>query len=142
MYAADTIAKLVEFGGALAPALAAPGREALSYEALRALMERTARTLNAIGIGPGDRIAIVLPNGPEMASAFLALGSVATAAPLNPGYRQGEFDFYLSDLNAKALVILAGMDSPARAIASTRGIPIIELEAHPAKSAGEFSLKP
>lgn len=142
MYAADTIAKLVECGDALDPALGAPGREALSYEALRALRERTARTLNAIGIGLGDRVAIVLPNGPEMASAFLTVGSVATAAPLNPGYRQGEFDFYLSDLNAKALVILEGMDSPARAVAGARGIPIIELEVDPVKPAGEFSLKP
>ncbi|MGO9452172.1 MAG: acyl--CoA ligase [Candidatus Binataceae bacterium] len=141
MYEADTIPKLVEYGDAPAPALAAPGRKALSYEALRVLMERTARTLNAIGIGLGDRIAIVLPNGPEMASAFLTIGTVATAAPLNPGYRQGEFDFYLSDLNAKALMILAGMDSPARTVASARRVPIIELEADPAKPAGEFSLK-
>ena len=133
MYARDTIAKLIECGDAHDPALGAPGRQALSYEALRALIERTARALNAIGIGLGDRVAIVLPNGPEMASAFLTVGSVATAAPLNPAYRQGEFDFYLSDLNAKALVILEGMDSPARAVASARGIPIIEVEVDPAK---------
>src|SRR5271166_1580808 len=131
IYEADTIAKLVERGAAHAPALAAPGRKALSYEALRALMERAARTLNAIGIGTGDRVAIVLPNGPEMAGAFLSVAGAATAAPLNPGYRQSEFDFYLSDLNAKALVIFAGMDSPAREVASARGIPIIELEADP-----------
>jgi acyl-CoA synthetase (AMP-forming)/AMP-acid ligase II len=141
IYEADTIAKLVERGAALDPALAAPGRKALRYEALRALMDRTARTLNAVGIGVGDRVAIVLPNGPEMASAFLSVANAATAAPLNPGYRETEFDFYLSDLNAKALVILDGMDSPAREVASARGIPIIELDADPEKPAGEFSLK-
>src|SRR5262249_36229308 len=140
MYEADTIARLVERCAADAPALAAPGRSALSYLALRALIERTTRSIRALGIGLGDRVAIVLPNGPEMASAFLTVGSIATAAPLNPGYRLGEFDFYLSDLNAKALLILAGMDSPAREVADARGIPIIELEVDPAKSAGEFSL--
>jgi acyl-CoA synthetase (AMP-forming)/AMP-acid ligase II len=142
MYDADTIARLVEGGDADAPALAAPGRRALSYAALRTLIERTARSIGALGIGLGDRVAIVLPNGPELASAFLAVGSIATAAPLNPGYRLGEFDFYLSDLNAKALLIFAGMDSPAREVANTRGIPIIEVEVDPGKPAGEFSLHP
>ena len=42
----------------------------------------------------------------------------ATTAPLNPAYKAEEFEFYLSDLNAKALVILAGMESPARAVAA------------------------
>jgi len=142
MYETDTIAKLVERGDADAPALTAPGRSALSYAGLRALIERTTRSIRALGIGLGDRVAIVLLNGPEMASAFLAVGSIATAAPLNPGYRLGEFDFYLSDLDAKGLVISAGMDSPAREVADTRGIPIIELEVDPAKPAGEFSLHP
>jgi oxalate---CoA ligase len=142
MYEADTIAKLIQGGAAGDPALDAPGRQPLSYQALRALNARTARTLNGLGIGVADRVAIVLPNGPEMASAFLTVGSAATAAPLNPGYRYEEFDFYLSDLNAKALLILAGMDSPARAVANARGIPILELEADPAGPAGEFSIRP
>ena len=69
-----------------------------------------------MGIGRNDRVAIVLPNGPEMAAAFIAIACGATTAPLNPAYRAEEFDFYLSDLNAKALVILDGMESPARAL--------------------------
>ncbi|HLI80425.1 MAG TPA: acyl--CoA ligase [Candidatus Binataceae bacterium] len=142
MYDADTIAKLIQRGDADAPALAAPGRTALTYAQLRALFARTAGALNAMGIGVGDRVAIVLPNGPEMASAFLVVASVATAAPLNPAYRREEFDFYLSDLNAKALLILEGMDSPAREVARTRNIPIAEISLDAAMSAGEFALKP
>ena len=113
----------------------------MSYRSLRELIERTARILYGFGIAVTDRIAIVLPNGPEMASAFLAVGSIATAAPLNPSYRREEFDFYLSDLNAKALLIAADLQSPARAAATARGIPIIEVEADAGKPAGEFSLK-
>ena len=64
--------------------------------------------LNQLGIGRNDRVAIVLPNGPELASAFLSIASAATAAPLNPAYRESEFDFYLSDLEAKALAVLEG----------------------------------
>src|ERR1700733_6892228 len=103
MYDADTIAKLIQRGDADAIALAAPGRNSLTFGQLRAFSDRPAGALNSMGIGIGDRLAIVLPNGPEMASAFLVVAGVATAAPLNPAYRREEFDFYLSDLNAKAL---------------------------------------
>jgi len=142
MSEADTIAKLVLRGEASAPAIGAPGREPFRYGALRSWIEGTTRALNAMGLGRGDRVGIVLPNGPEMASAFLLVASAATAAPLNPAYRHDEFDFYLSDLNAKTLLILAGMESPAREVAARRQIPIVEVEVDPSKPAGEFSLKP
>ena len=40
----------------------------------------------------------VLPNGPEMASSFIAVASGTSSAPLNPAYRADEFEFYLDDL--------------------------------------------
>ena len=46
-----------------------------------------------------------------MAAAFLGIGSAATAAPLNPTYRAEEFEFYLTDLNAKLLVVAQGKDT-------------------------------
>src|SRR5215468_11520008 len=87
------------------PALAAPERPPLGYGALRALIGGTVGLLNRLGISRGDRVAIVLPNGPEMAAAFLAIAAGAATAPLNPAYREDEFDFYLSDLEPRALVI-------------------------------------
>ena len=65
------------------------------------------RHAEQLGVGRGDRVAIVLPNGPEMAAAFLSVAAAAAAAPLNPAYRQDEFEFYLGDLNAKALIVEA-----------------------------------
>jgi acyl-CoA synthetase (AMP-forming)/AMP-acid ligase II len=53
------------------------------------------------GIGRGDRVAIALPNCPEMACAFVAVASACTSAPLNMAYRADEFAFYLGDLNAR-----------------------------------------
>jgi len=47
----------------------------------RALIERTLATLNAGGIGRNDRVAIVLPNGPEMAACFMACASGVASAP-------------------------------------------------------------
>ena len=123
------------------PALAAPERTPLGFVGLRRLIGDTVGTLNGLGIGRGGRVAIVLPNGPEMAAAFLAIGAGAATAPLNPAYREDEFDFYLSDLEPRALVLAAGMESPARAVASRRGIPIIELVPQPDQPAGSFRLQ-
>src|SRR5215212_1164595 len=97
-----------------AVAIAAPGRTPLTYAKLHRHVEDTARLLNELGVSRNDRVAIVLPNGREMASAFLAVAAGATAAPLNPAYRQREFDFYLGDLEAKAVIVQAGDESPAR----------------------------
>ncbi len=108
-------------------AISAPGRSPLSYAHLQALIETNLAILNRMGIGRGDRVAIVLPNGPEMATAFLAVAAGATAAPLNPAYQEPEFKFFLADLKAKALLIQAGTDSPARQVATQLSIPIIEL---------------
>ena len=81
----QTIAGLLERGTADATALGAPGGTPLTYQALRTLVSDVRQALGSRGVGPGDRVAIVLDNGPEMAAAFLSVGSAATAAPLNPG---------------------------------------------------------
>jgi acyl-CoA synthetase (AMP-forming)/AMP-acid ligase II len=138
IYRASTISSLIEAGKDDAPAIGAPERPSLTHKGLRELVARTVSTLNQMGIGRGDRVAIVLPNGPEMAASFIAIACGATTAPLNPAYRAEEFDFYLSDLNAKALVILDGMESPARAVAAARNIPIVTLKR--GEKAGEFTL--
>jgi acyl-CoA synthetase (AMP-forming)/AMP-acid ligase II/acyl carrier protein len=132
--------KRVSIAAPPAIAIAAPGRSALTFGQLLVQLEQTAGTLHRLGLGRNDRIAIVLPNGPEMAVAFLAVSTCATSAPLNPAYRESEFDFYLSDLNAKALILLSDVDSPARAVAAARGIPIIELAPDLSAPAGIFAL--
>jgi len=121
-------------------AITAPGRLPLTYAGLLHQVERTVEGLRGFGLCRTDRVALVLPNGPEMAVAFLAAAAGATCAPLNPGYRGGEFDFYLSDLNARALIIWSKKDSPARKVAEARGIPIIELTPDLAAPAGVFCL--
>ena len=120
--------------------LRAPDRPALDYPGLRALCADTVGTLNALGVRRNDRVAIVLPNGPEMASAFVAIAAGATACPLNPAYRADEFEFYLNDLNAKALVVERGSTSESVRIAEKLGVAIIE--ANPGAAAGSFTLAP
>ncbi|HIB56519.1 MAG TPA: AMP-dependent synthetase [Alphaproteobacteria bacterium] len=124
----NTIINLLHNGAADAPAIVAPDTEALNYATFKLHVTKVVAALKTFGVGRGDRVAIVLPNGPHMASAFVSIAAGATAAPLNPSYRAEEFSFFLSDLNARVLVIMAGFESPARAVAADHGIPVIELE--------------
>lgn len=121
-------------------AIYAPDRIPLTYGRLSIFVGEAVKILNSMGIGRNDRVAIVLPNGPEMAVALIAISAGATSAPLNPAYRESEFDFFLSDLNAKALVVQSGIDSPARTSARARGILIIELSPLSKDDAGMLSL--
>jgi len=136
-----TITALLAAGADDATALHAPGGKALTYKALRAHVDRTVRALNALGVGRGDRVAIVLPNGPEMAAAYVAVASGCASCPLNPAYRADEFEFYLSDLNAKALLVEKGSTSPAVAVAQKLGVRVLELTPTD-EGSGAFTLVP
>jgi len=137
----QTIESLLARGADAAPALTAPGGVPLSYASLRGLVRSTVAALNGLGVGRNDRVAIVLPNGPEMATAFLSVASGAASAPLNPGYRADEFEFYLSDLGARALIVEAGSTSPAVAVAGKLGVRVLELQGQPERGAGSFTLR-
>lgn len=135
-----TLAALISNHPDEALAIGAPGRNWLSYGRLRTLSADVAATLRGIGIGRGDRVAIVLPNGPEMATAFFAIAQVATTAPLNPAYTEEEYAFYLGDLDAKALVVPDDYDGPAIAAAQAHGVGIVRLSDDLAGPAGTFTL--
>ncbi len=136
----STVSKLIESGADGDIAIAAPDRAPLTYSALRTLVAKTVSDMNNLGIGRNDRVAIVLPNGPEMATAFVAVAAGATTAPLNPGYRAEEFRFYLEDLNAKALFVEAGSESPAIDVARSMDVPVLELTTPGDSAAGTFEI--
>jgi acyl-CoA synthetase (AMP-forming)/AMP-acid ligase II len=138
----STIHEFLQVGQDDAIAVSGLERSALSYAHLRRQASETVAALNDLGIGRNDRVAIVLPNGPEMATAFVCIACGATTAPLNPAYTQDEFDFYLSDLGAKALLTVEGGESPAVAAARGRGIRVLELCVDEGNPAGIFSLQP
>ncbi|MCW5981845.1 MAG: AMP-binding protein [Bryobacteraceae bacterium] len=116
-------------------------RPALTYAGLRGHLAATAAALRRWGVTRGDRVAIVLPNGPAMATAVLSASAVGASAPLNPSYGAEEFDFCLSDLNAKVVVVEAGSDSPAVAVAGKRGIRVLEIDAPSSAPAGMFTVR-
>src|SRR2546423_3093004 len=110
-----------------AAAILGPEGLTITYGQLIRQINSAIAMFRAAGIGRNDRVAIVLPNGPEVAVACLATACCATSAPRNPAYRASEFDFYLSDLRARALLVQAGIESPARESARRLGVPIIDL---------------
>jgi oxalate---CoA ligase len=122
------------------PAILAPGREPLGYDGLPGLVGAVAGRLREHGIGADDRVALVTRNGPEAALAFLSLASAAVCAPLNPSYRRSEYDFYLADLRARAVVVGDGVEEPVREAARARGIDVIPLEPLADAPAGWFRL--
>jgi acyl-CoA synthetase (AMP-forming)/AMP-acid ligase II/acyl carrier protein len=124
-----------------AVAIAAPGRISLSYSRLHSHVIDTVSRLNELGLGRNDRIALVLPNGPEMAVTFLAVAAGATAAPLNPAYRHHDFDFYISALHPKAIIVSSRTDLPVLGVARARGIPVIELSFVREQECGLFTLR-
>ena len=119
---------LLEKGMDEAVAITGTGRQPLTYADLQRQIKKTISQLNQLGVGRNDPVAIVLPNGPEMAAAFVAIASGATTAPLNPAYREDEFDFYLSDLETRLLVVEEGSETPALPVAAKLGIPVARLK--------------
>ncbi len=138
---AATIQSLLADHADNAPAIGGFDRDWLTYGALRQLTLDVRAALRKAGVGPQDRVAIVLPNGPEMATAFVTLAQSATTAPLNPAYREEEYAFYLQDLKAKAIILEDGYDGPALAAAQACGIAVLRLISDPQLAAGQFSLQ-
>jgi acyl-CoA synthetase (AMP-forming)/AMP-acid ligase II len=138
---ATTLHDLLGTGDDRAPALLAPDRPTLDHGRLRAHLAATRARMGALGVRPGDAVAMVLGNGPAMASAFLAVAGAVGAAPLNQAYKADELAFYLDDLKARALIIAKGDAGPARAVAEARGIAVIELVERADTPAGLFDLE-
>ena len=98
------------------------------------------RVLRGMGIGREDRVALMLPNGPEMAAAIFSVASNAACAVVNPAYASDELERYFDALRLHALIIPAGIDSPARRVALARGLRVIELATARYAEAGLFAL--
>jgi len=100
----------------------------VSYDSLRQQVTAMADALASLGIGREDRVATVLPNGLPAVVSFLAASIAGTAAPLNPGYREDEFSFFLEDTKAKVVLCPPTGADAARKAAAGCGVPVYTLE--------------
>ena len=135
-----TLAELMAAGASDAICLAAADAAPMTYAKLRQLAAYVMSVLNESGIGRENRVAIVMPNGPMMAASFVTFTACTTTAPLNPSYRVDEYDFYMRDLGAQALVVERGSQSPALMVAQRLKVPIIYLDPTPEQGAGSFTM--
>ena len=122
-----------------APAILAPDCAPLSYRRLYRHIDDVGRTLRGKGLGRDDRIAVLMPNGPELAVAIVAVAANAACASINPAYSAEELDRYFADLKPRALVLPAGVDGSARRVAQARGLPVFDLTPT-GEAAGLFTL--
>lgn len=123
-----------------APAVLAAGRKFLSHRALADQIERTVARLNTLGIGRGDRVAIVLPNGPEAAVCCLAVASGAVAAPINAGLTAVQLRDQLQAIRAQAVIVQENDEGPCVEVARDARIPLLRLRSRNQDAAGVFAL--
>ena len=124
--AVSTLAELVEQRARLAPAapaILAPGAAALDYARLQWRVSRIAEDLRGSGLSVGDRVGVVLPNGPGMAVAVLGVAACCTCAPLITSLTRSEFSAAFRDL-ALSAVLLAPDAQAAREAAAEAGIAV------------------
>lgn len=110
-----------------ASAILAPDGQSLSNQDLAEQLTRAADHLALCGLRHGQTVAVVLPNGPDLASAFLSVAAFTICAPLNPRLPYKEFVFALGDMGARALIVLPHDNSAVVEAAKDLGVPILEL---------------
>ncbi len=109
------------------PAIESPGYRPLTYRELKNQVILVVKTLNAKGFGRNDRIAVIMPAGPETAVLGIAIMAGFTHTPLNPQYREPEFQVILPRLNVKAIVVRKDHETAARTVALSLNISVIEI---------------
>ena len=77
------------------------GDASLTYAELDAKSAKVAGMLRARGLGPGDRVGVMLPNVPEFAMAYYGILRVGgIVVPMNPLLKPREVEHYVSDSGA------------------------------------------
>ena len=106
----------------------------LTYSQLRDAAGRVTSLLASLGVEPGDRIAVMLPNVPAFPIVFYgALGAGAMVVPMNPLLKNREVAYYLGDSGAKVLFAwhaAAGEAAKGAAETGTRVLEVNEPDLH------------
>ncbi|RFU20457.1 long-chain-fatty-acid--CoA ligase [Geodermatophilus marinus] len=105
---------------------------AVSYAELDAASDRFAAGLAARGLGPGDAVALQLPNVPQFAVAcFGVLKAGCVAVPVNVLFEAGEVGYVLGDSGARLLVTWSGVADEAAKGAADAGVTDLVVLATP-----------
>ncbi len=100
------------------------------YGVLANAASRVAGWLQELGVQPGDRVGVTLPNIPQMPIIYYGiLWAGGVVVPLNPLYKSREFGFVLKDSQAKALFAWDGVAEEASKGAADAGAEFISVSA-------------
>ena len=121
-------------------AILAPGRQPMTYGALWTQANDVVSGLRQVGVGPTDRVAVVLPEGPDAAVAMLTVAAGAVCVPLNPGFTHDEYQRYFAELRVAALLTQFDSGSACERVARMLGIPVIAISSRSDGVAGAFSI--
>src|SRR6056300_2000699 len=137
---AKTVRNLINQNQDNDTAITSDNNQIITFKALKKQVHDISGQLAGHGINKNDRAVIVLPNGPEMATAFLAISSYMSAAPLNPSYKLNEYEFYLEDLKPKIVIVEKNSSNPVVEAAKKLKIEICEIKHIEGQPKGIFNL--
>lgn len=101
------------------------GDERLSFTALDGRIARIAGGLAALGVGPGDRVALLLHNGWAFVASLLACNRLgAICVPIGIRQRRAELEFLLTDCGAAVLIHEAAL---AESVPAADAVPDLRL---------------
>jgi long-chain acyl-CoA synthetase len=101
----------------------------LTYRALDAASACAAELLRRLGVQPGDRVGLMLPNVPQFAIAYYGiLRAGAVVVPMNVLLKERETSFYLSDSQAVAVFAWHDVAPVAKACAEAAGAECVVVE--------------
>ena len=101
----------------------------LSYAQLREAAGRMSTLLAGLGVEPGDRVGLMLPNVPAFPVAFYgALAAGAVVVPMNPLLKSREVSYYLGDSGAKVIIAWNAAAGEAAKGAADAGAQMIVAE--------------
>ena len=110
--------------------LSAPNTSvSLSYDQLQQLIDSLLNSIDQLGVSSSATVSFAFPNSASFIALFLALtfrGNLAN--PLNPGYTEEEFKFYLDDVSADYVVVPRGEGESVRKAAQSLQLTVLELE--------------
>lgn len=94
----------------------------ITFAELRAQVLRVGVRLDALGIAPGDRVALLLTDSPELVASFVAIISLgAIAVPINLALRREEQRFILNDCGACTAMVESSI---ARTLFESSNLPV------------------
>jgi long-chain acyl-CoA synthetase len=101
----------------------------MSYRGLNEAAARVASWLHGHGVGPGDRVGLMLPNVPEFTELYYGiLRAGAIVVPMNPLLKAREVSYYLTDSQAALALAWHGVAGQAAEGARRAGTALVVIE--------------